>query len=254
MNDLLLQLVPGGLTPAWAAGLIAASVMTSAFTAAFGIGGGVAMIAVMLMVLPPTSVVPLHGVIQGGSNIGRVATMRAHVQPRLVGWFALGSVVGIVLGSLFVVSLPTRVLQIILGLFILWTLWFPALRKMDIGDRQFGWVGAGASFCTMFLGATGPLVGAFWNVARLGRQGVVANHAACMSIQHSLKVIAFAVLGFAFTEWIPFLLAMVGAGFVGTVLGARVLSRMPEKAFAYGFKGILTLLALRLLWSAAVGA
>ena len=188
--------------------------------------------------------------IQAGSNLGRATTMRADIDRGIVPIFATGSLLGIVLGSLLVVNLPTRLLQIVLGFFILWSLWFPGLKANRIPDKGFFLVGAVASFCTMFLGATGPLIGAFWNVDKLGRKGVVATHAACMTLQHSFKVIAFVVLGFAFAPWIPFLIAMIAAGFVGTLVGKRLLSRLPEKLFAGVFKGILTVLALQLLWTA----
>ena len=252
-QDLLQWLVPAGLTPGSMVLLLLASMLTSGVAAAFGIGGGVGMIAVLLTALPPTVVVPLHGVIQAGSNLGRAITMRADIARNIVPIFAAGSLVGVTLGSLLVVNLPTRVLQIVLGLFILWSLWFPGLKANRIPDKGFFIVGAVASFCTMFLGATGPLIGAFWNVEKLGRKGVVATHAACMTVQHVLKVIAFFILGFAFTPWIPFLIAMIAAGFIGTMFGKRVLSLLPERIFAGVFKGILSLLALDLLWSAATG-
>lgn len=247
------SLVPTALTPGSMVLLLLASMLTSAVAASFGIGGGVGMIAVLLTALPPIVVVPLHGVIQAGSNLGRAITMRADIARGIVPIFAAGSLLGITLGSLLVVNLPTKVLQIVLGLFILWTLWFPGLKANRIPDKGFFWVGAVASFCTMFLGATGPLIGAFWNVEKLGRKGVVATHAACMTLQHSFKVIAFIILGFAFAPWIAFLIAMIAAGFVGTLLGKRVLSRLPERLFAGVFKGVLSLLALNLLWSAITG-
>ncbi len=253
VQGVLQWLVPTALTPASMVLLLLASVLTSAVAAAFGIGGGVGMIAVLLTALPPTVVVPLHGVIQAGSNFGRAITMRADISRTIVPVFAAGSLVGVTLGSLLVVNLPTRTLQVVLGLFILWSLWFPGLKASRIPDKGFFLVGAGASFCTMFLGATGPLIGAFWNVDKLGRKGVVATHAACMTIQHVFKVVAFVVLGFVFAPWIPFLAAMIAAGFVGTLLGKRVLSRLPERLFAGVFKGILSLLALELLRSAIVG-
>ncbi|MGE0315166.1 MAG: sulfite exporter TauE/SafE family protein [Lautropia sp.] len=253
LQGLLHSLVPAALTPVSMGLLLLASMLTSAVAAAFGIGGGVGMIAVLLTALPPTVVVPLHGVIQAGSNLGRAITMRADISRSIVPVFAAGSLVGVGAGSLLVVNLPTRVLQVVLGLFILWSLWFPGLKASRIPDRGFFWVGAGASFCTMFLGATGPLIGAFWNVEKLGRKGVVATHAACMSVQHVFKVAAFVALGFVFAPWIPFLAAMIAAGFVGTLLGKRVLSRLPERVFAGIFKGVLSLLALELLRSALTG-
>ncbi len=242
--------IPEGMTVGSFATLAIASVFTSALTAAFGIGGGIAMIAILLTVLPPAVVVPLHGVIQGGSNLGRVLTMRRWVNFGILRWFSLGAVCGITLGSLVVVALPTRALQIILGVFILWTLWGPGMGKRAIADRSYALVGLVASFCTMFIGATGPLVGSFWRVETLGRQGVVANHAACMTVQHGLKVGAFAMLGFPFLQWLPFLAAMIAAGFIGTLLGTRLLKHLPDRGFALAFRAVLTVLAARLIWTA----
>ncbi len=106
------------------------------------------------------------------------------------------------------------------------------------------------SFCTMFVGATGPFVASFISPDRLERHAVVATHGACMTLQHTLKVVAFGFLGFAFLPWAPLLVAMIGAGFVGTLIGRRVLDRLPHDVFARFFKVVLTLLALRLLYAA----
>ena len=54
-----------------------------------------------------------------------------------------------------------------------------------------------------------------------------------------------------FLPWAPLLAAMIGAGFLGTMLGRRVLDRLPHEVFARIFKIVLTLLALRLLYAAA---
>ncbi|HYG44650.1 MAG TPA: sulfite exporter TauE/SafE family protein, partial [Bordetella sp.] len=64
--------VPSEITPVFAAVLVATSFLTSALTAAMGLGGGVAMLAVLSLGLPVTSVLPVHGVVQMGSNSGRV--------------------------------------------------------------------------------------------------------------------------------------------------------------------------------------
>jgi uncharacterized membrane protein YfcA len=94
------------------------------------------------------------------------------------------------------------------------------------------------------------MVAAFWDVGRMGKLGVVATHAACMVVQHAIKVVAFGVLGFAFADWLPMIAAMLVAGQLGTQAGARVLKALPQRAFEISFKLILTGLALRLLWSA----
>lgn len=241
------MLLPPELSVAWAAALVVLSFFTSAFTAAFGVGGGVALIAVMLTALPPAIVIPLHGVIQFGSNAGRTWTMRHAVRWPMLRWFAVGSVLGIAAASAFVVSLPAPVLQLILGVFILWALWWPKPGFVAPPPAGYFWVGLGASFCTMFVGATGVLVGAFWRVAQLGKEGVVGTHAAAMMLQHGLKVLAFGLLGFAFAAWLPFIAAMVGSGYAGTLAGKALLGRLPEALFAKVFKWILTGFALNLV-------
>jgi hypothetical protein len=41
---------------------------------AFGIGGGAALLAVMASLVPPAALIPVHGVVQVGSNLGRALT------------------------------------------------------------------------------------------------------------------------------------------------------------------------------------
>ena len=230
---------------------MAVSLVTSALTAAAGIGGGLVLLSVMASFLPPVVVIPTHGVVQLGSNAGRAALMRRRIDRRILPPFVLGSVLGIVLGAKLFVALPTPVLKAILGLFILAVVWLPKLKASHIPNRGFTLVGIVGSFFTMFVGATGPFVASFITPDRLERHAVVATHAACMTVQHTLKVVAFGFLGFAFLSWAPLLTAMIGAGFLGTMLGRRLLDRLPHQIFARVFKVILTVLALRLVYAAA---
>ena len=71
-----------------------------------------------------------------------------------------------------------------------------------------------------------------------------------MTLQHALKTVAFGFLGFNYLPWLTLLALMIGAGFLGTLAGRKVLNRLPERAFAWGFRLVLTGLALRLLWQA----
>jgi uncharacterized membrane protein YfcA len=99
----------------------------------------------------------------------------------------------------------------------------------------------------MFLGSTGPLVAAFLVPDPLTRKQIVATHAGLMTIQHGLKVGAFAALGFALLPWMPMLALMIGLGFLGTIVGRALLDRMPEHRFAGAFKLVLSALALKIL-------
>ena len=51
--------------------LIVASMLTSFVSAAFGIGGGAILLGLLALKLPPIALLPIHGVVQIGSNMGR---------------------------------------------------------------------------------------------------------------------------------------------------------------------------------------
>ena len=245
-----MELIPPELSMLSAAGLVALSFFTSALTAAVGIGGGLLLLTVMVSFLPPIIVLPVHGVIQLGSNGGRLAVMRQHVDWRIWGFFAIGSILGVILAGQVFINLSLEVLRALLGLFVLYAVWTPKLRPSNIALKGYTLVGIGTTFITMFVGATGPLVSSFLSPQKLGRERMVATLAACMTIQHGLKGIAFGVLGFSFQPWIPIIVVMIAGGFLGTLLGRRILKGLPKRLFSRLFRIVLTVLAGRLLYLA----
>ena len=248
MNSLLL--LPAEISPLAALALIAFSFLTSAISAAFGLGGGVAMLIALLSLTPPIVALPVHALVQIGSNAGRAWMLRPHVMSLVVTWFIPGSILGVLLASQLIVTLPTSSLQLILALFILWTVWAPKINTLPVPDKAYFLVGGLTSFATMFLGATGPLLAAFLSPARYGRDRTVSTHAACMTIQHLLKVIAFGFLGFVLTQWLVLVGTMIVSGLLGTWMGKALLQRLPEQTFSKVFKAVLTVLAVRLLYKA----
>ncbi len=234
--------------------LLASSLLTSMLSAAFGLGGGVALLAIMTLFLPITSVIPLHGVIQAGSNLSRLALLLQYVDWRTVTAFTLGTLLGVAAGSLVLIELPTGLPELILGLFIVWTL--SGLQpRLATGRRQAALTlgGVGTGFATLFVGATGPLVAAVLRILRLQRHRHVATFAACMVLQHLTKIVAFALLGFSLAPWLPFLAGMLMTGLLGTWLGRQVLDRLDEAVFRVVLSGILALLAARLIYQGVQG-
>jgi uncharacterized membrane protein YfcA len=243
------QLLPPEIGSPVALALVAASFCTSALTAAFGLGGGVVLLAILGTLLPPAALIPIHGVVQLGSNVGRTLMLRAAVARNVLLPFLAGSLLGIALGAMLVIELPPAGIQIGVGAFILWSV---------VGTppgflRRSAWLAGGvSSFLTMFFGATGPFVAAYVKAQRFGRVALVATSAACMTAQHLLKVIAFGLLGFAFTEYLGLIAGMVASGFLGTLAGGRVLMRIDEHRFGLVLNAILVILAARLIWEGVV--
>jgi len=239
--------LPDAISSFTAFSLVIASFFTSGLTAAAGIGGGMVMLALMAYLLPIEALIPVHGLVQLGSNAGRSWIQRIQVDWRVAKIFLIGSAVGASAGALVSVQLSETVLKTLLGAFILILVWvkFPALTK--VGPFAIAVGGLASTFISMFAGATGPIVAVFLNTVFDEHRKLVATHAITMTVQHGLKVIAFGLVGFAFWEWVVLVAAMIGSGYAGTHAGTKLMNKLPEKNLKMLFKFVLTLVALDLL-------
>lgn len=230
-----------------------ASFFTSVVSASLGLGGGAMMVAVMASLVPPLAVIPVHAVVQVSSNTARALLMWKHINFTWMVPFVIGTVIGALIGGQIVFAIPKHLLQGIIGLFVLYTLWGPAVRAFKSSFINFVGVGAFASFATMFVGGTGPLIAPFIKASTTERQSTVATHGAFMFWQHGVKIVIFAFLGFAFGPYVILMVAMILFGVVGVWAGKTILNRMPEHIFKKGFNTLLALLAIWLLYESIQG-
>lgn len=149
---------------------------------------------------------------------------------------------------------PPAVLQGIPSAFIILFTWTPRFARPGSMRNRFALVGFAATFLGMFVSATGSITAPFVASASPERRNHVATFSALMMIVHLCKLVAFGLLGVALAAYLPLMAAMIATATLGNWLGSHVLDRMPERAFRLVFQVIMTLLALRLLWRAAVEA
>ena len=189
---MVFELIPAGLGPTEVIVLLAVSFLGGILSAVAGVGGGIAMLAALASVVPPAALIPLHGIVQIGSNIGRVIVLFRHIAWRILPAFLAGAVIGAGLGGATAVNLPPEVVRLAVGVFILWSL---VARPPALLKRQ-GWLnGAISSYLTMFVGASAPFVLVYVKAQELGRMGQVGTHATLMTSQHVLKTMIFGFLG-----------------------------------------------------------
>lgn len=236
-----------------ALGLVALSFVTSLITATFSLGGGSLMISAMALILPPVVVIPVHGCVQLGSNVGRAIVQRAHIQWHYILWVTLGALAGSLIGGRLAFVLPGKWLALAIGCFVLVTTWLPSPRALA-DSRVVQFIGGTlVSAVGMVVGAAGPLLAAFVRGIPDRRQ-LVATHAMLNSLQHAIKIVVFAAMGFAFHDYLPLIALMVAAGLGGTILGSRLLTRVPERVFRLGFRLLLSAVAIGLIREALVGS
>jgi uncharacterized membrane protein YfcA len=234
------------------AGLAIAALATAFISAVAGTAGGLILLAIMAFVFPPVLLIPIHTVVQLASSTSMAVSrwrylMRATVLP-----FTVGSIIGAAIGGQIFVSLPESILQMILGLSILALAWIPKIARFGPDRGRFVFAGFLATFLGIFISATGTLLGAFTNAIAPDRRNHIATLGGLMTIVHIVKIIAFGVLGVGFGSYAPLMAAMIVTSVAGTYLGKVALDRIPERLFRIAFQVILTALALRLIWIAAI--
>lgn len=241
--------VPG--VDAWLfAELALASFATTMFGVVVGTAGGLVLLAIMAFVFPPAVLVPVHTFIQLGAGASRAVMLRRWLLRPTVIPFTLGALAGAALGARVFISLPEGWLQGILGGFILVVTWLPRFGRMGSDRGRFALLGAVSTFLGMFVSATGTLVAPFVLSASPDRRNHLATLATLMSITHTAKLIGFAVLGIAMGAYLPLVVAMILTATLGSWVGAVTVDRMPERIFRLIVQGVLTLLAVRLIWLA----
>lgn len=225
--------------------LLLASFLCSFVTVSAGIGGGILLISILASLLPASALIPVHGFIQFGSNFSRLLILVRSVDWSHWPLFASGSILGAFIGGTISVSLNAAFVQIGIGIFVLWSVLQHPPQWMAKAPAINGLI---SSFLSMLFGSTGPFVAVFTKSLELPRHSWVATQASFMGLHHLLKIVVFSALGFNFLPWLPFILAMIIAGFLGTLAGRYlVLDHTDERVFRLILNGLLLILAVRLI-------
>lgn len=230
--------------------LITASFLSSTLTAILGVGGGMLLISVMAVAMPPAAIVPVHGVAQLASNASRGLFALKEIRWQIFWPFLVGCLIGAVAGSRLLIRFPAEFLPVPLGLFILVMTWMPQIRQNFWLPGRFFSLGLVQAVLTLFVGATGPLNMPFLLRAGLSRDQIVVTASALMTLVHLIKIVTFGLLGFAFGAHLVLMAGMVVAVIAGSYAGTRLRQHVPEELFRKIFKVLITLLALRMIFRA----
>ncbi len=232
--------------------LTVAAVITSTISGVIGMGGGATLLGIMILVgIDPTVVIPVHATIQLASNGSRALLLLRHVRWRPVLWLALPAWPGLVLGLLFL-DLPwvsEDVIRFLMGVAILYAAWTPKWGLQNLSERTaFALAGFVGGAFGVVIGAIGPLTAPFFLREDYPRHEVVATKAVCATYFHIVKLVAFVgVREFVVGDHLGLILPMAAATIVGTWIGKQILGKISETAFRRIYRGVLTLLALRIL-------
>lgn len=228
--------------------LVAFALATSTLTAITGIGGGMMLIALMPGLLPPAAIVPVHAMVQLFSNSSRALFGWRHLRWEFLLAFVCGAIVGGLLAATIRREINLDYTPLLIAAYILYTVWGPELKLKIPARGEFVVIGLVQTGLSMIVGATGPMGQAALVRRRLQRDALVVTAALMMTWTHLVKILLFALLGFAFLDFWKIILGMSLAVVAGAWLGTHVRYRIPEDRFRIMLRWFLTLLALRMVY------
>lgn len=234
------------MTAALAVVIAVLAFATAAISGVFGMAGGLLLLGALGFLMSVPEAMALHGLIQAASNGSRAAFLVRHVRWRILGLYAIGSIVaGAALAGVAFTPNKTA-LYILLGLVPLLA-WVPKERlNVDAGKPvQAVLCGLLVTGLNIAAGVAGPLLDVFFVRSTLGRREVVATKAATQVIAHGVKI---AYYGLALLATAPGRMSEVGMLFLlslpftlaGTWAGSRLLERFSDDGFRRWTRRLVT--------------
>jgi uncharacterized membrane protein YfcA len=235
----------------------AAAVVTGFLRNAVGGGIGLTLTPLLTLVLPPTLVLAMLGLLLLASDPISLRLYWKRWDHREAGRLLPTMLVGILLGGWLVASVSPAALRRIIGAA---ALLFGLVQIVAMLRRRPGpsapvspaisvSVGLAAGVASTVAHSGGVVVGLYLVTRPLTNAGIVATGTVLYAMSDLVKVSTYWLIG-----WItPALLLATGAAlpmlYLGSWLGYRLNARLPRRAFALALLGFAFASALRLLLS-----
>ncbi len=225
----------GMLTVPLTLGLGLAALVTSFLSGLFGMAGGMVLMGLLLVLLPVSSAMLLHGITQMTANGWRAWLWRRHVQWGIVAQFLLGGAVAVAVFTLIRYVPGKAESLIVLGLSPFMAMAVPSHWSPNVSRRGHSTLaGVLCMGVQLIAGISGPLLDVFFVKSSLPRQSVVATKATMQVFGHLFKTVYFGSLVAASEAEaldVTVTLVCIGMAVLGTNLSRRVLDAMSDAQF-----------------------
>ncbi|ERN41143.1 putative permease [Rubidibacter lacunae KORDI 51-2] len=217
-------------------------------------GGGspLILIPVASLFLGAAAVPPIItlGMLCGNSQ--RIWLYRDNIDATVTRWYVPGAIVGAVLGAFAFSRMQITWLSLLLGLFLIASIFTYNLSQQVSAFRVRAWYFLPAGFIYAFLsgliGSTGPLLNPFYLNYGLNKDELIGTKSLGVSVVHAVKILAYIAFG-VFTKEYFLYGVLIGVGALpGNWLGRRVLDSMGEQRFRQVVMAFVAISGALLLW------
>lgn len=230
--------------------LIAAALFGSTLAAVTGFGGAAVLLPFLVHLFGVRGAIPILTVAQLIGNGSRAYFNWKEIDRRIVYRFAIGAVPSSLVGGIFFSQAPMHLLMRILGVFLLTTVAWRRLLKGKLPKATLSsFVGVGTlfGFLSALVGGVGPFLVPFFLSFGLVKGAFIGTEALCTVVMHVNKIIAYHEYDLMSFQVIKTGLMLGGFMIFGSLLGKKILNRLPEKVFLNLVEIVLVIAGLNFL-------
>ena len=226
----------------------AISFVTSFITSVASVGGGMIMLASLAQYFSPSSLIPIHALIQLSNNVSRTYLFRKDIVFSIFKPILIGSIFGSVIGIVLFSVIPEGIILLLIGLFIILMVFFKHSLRIFTNLLPNALCGIFSASIGMLVGANGPIVSAFLAAKNLQPKELIGTHGAIMVAQHLFKIIAFiSLFNFALLQYLVLVICTTLTGFLGAWLAKIYLEKISKHLFDIALSILLTSLSVLLI-------
>lgn len=220
------------MSAALMAALAACMIATAFLSGIFGMAGGMILIGVLMAVMPVPEAMALHAVTQMASNGWRALLWWRYVRPWAAASFLAGSLLALVVWSLFQYVPNKAVAMLLLGLLPFAVRILPTNLKPDAERIDHGIVYGSICMSAMLLtGVVGPLIDTFFLGGKLDRREIVATKAFCQIVGHTSKLLYFTTFAAQAAVDTTLMAIAIACSIIGTTVARRFLEAMSDTQY-----------------------
>jgi len=231
----------------------AVGLLAGAISGIIGTGSSIMLVPVLVWQFGPKEAVPIMAVAAVIGNFSRILAWRREVDWRATAAYAIPAVPAAVLGAKTLLVLPTRFVDVAIGLFLLAMIparHFLAAHGIRLKLWHLSIIGAAVGYITGIVVTTGPITVPIFLMYGLVKGAFLATEAAGSLAIYVAKVLAFRSFGAMPLEIFVKGLITGGSLMAGTFLSKRFVTTMQPESFRYMLDALMLVSGLAMLWNA----
>jgi uncharacterized membrane protein YfcA len=236
--------------------VLAVGLIAGTISGIIGTGSSIMLVPVLVYQFGPKEAVPIMAVAAIMANLARILAWWREVDWRATVAYAIPAVPAAVLGAKTLLVLPSRAVDVAIGLFLLAMIparRFLAAHNLKLNLWHLAIIGAVVGYVTGIVVTTGPITVPIFLMYGLAKGAFLATEAAGSLTIFVAKVLAFRSFGAMPLDTFVKGLITGSSLMAGTFVAKRFVLRLDAASFRYMLDGLMLVSSLTILWKAFSG-